>query len=234
MRSVPLSAGLAGQIDGFTPSKLGEASASSRGASVIAVSHLQGGASAKPKSSILSSAESISSCHPSQRARQRSAGRKRCRLKSCLRCAARPLGASSAAHKSDFGDSPKHCFCGARGPKPWPRAPAPRPASTGARRAAARGRRRATARRRAAGRARGPSRSPTRGKIGDGTGERVTGTACRWNDRGFGFIKPARFTASCIQRGCSSVAERPLCMRKAQGSNPCSSTNTHLTPWRNG
>ena len=43
---------------------------------------------------------------------------------------------------------------------------------------------------------RGPSRSPTRGKIGDGTGERVTGTACRWNDRGFGFIKPARFTAS--------------------------------------
>ena len=35
-------------------------------------------------------------------------------------------------------------------------------------------------------------------------------------------------------RGCSSVAERPLCMRKAQGSNPCSSTNTHLTPWRNG
>jgi hypothetical protein len=81
---------------------------------------------------------------------------------------------------------------------------------------------------------RGPSRSPTRGKIGDGTGERVTGTACRWNDRGFGFIKPARFTASCIQRGCSSVAERPLCMRKAQGSNPCSSTNTHPTPWRNG
>ena len=39
------------------------------------------------------------------------------------------------------------------------------------------------------------------GKIGDGTGERVTGTACRWNDRGFGFIKPARFTASCIQKG---------------------------------
>ena len=36
------------------------------------------------------------------------------------------------------------------------------------------------------------------------------------------------------KRGCSSVAERPLCMRKAQGSNPCSSTNTHLTPWRNG
>ena len=25
-------------------------------------------------------------------------------------------------------------------------------------------------------------------------------------------------------RGCSSVAERPLCMRKAQGSNPCSSS----------
>ena len=28
--------------------------------------------------------------------------------------------------------------------------------------------------------------------------------------------------------GCSSVAERPLCMRKAQGSNPCSSTHTQL------
>ena len=36
-----------------------------------------------------------------------------------------------------------------------------------------------------------------------------------------------------IARGCSSVAERPLCMRKVQGSNPCSSTNTQ-TPWRNG
>ena len=34
--------------------------------------------------------------------------------------------------------------------------------------------------------------------------------------------------------GCSSVAERPLCMRKAQGSNPCSSTHTKTTPWRNG
>ena len=33
--------------------------------------------------------------------------------------------------------------------------------------------------------------------------------------------------------GCSSVAERPLCMRKAQGSNPCSST-FKTTPWRNG
>ena len=33
--------------------------------------------------------------------------------------------------------------------------------------------------------------------------------------------------------GCSSVAERPLCMRKAQGSNPCSS-NFKTTPWRNG
>merc|ERR1712216_883108 len=28
-------------------------------------------------------------------------------------------------------------------------------------------------------------------------------------------------------RGCSSVAERPLCMRKAQGSNPCSSSLTY-------
>ena len=28
-------------------------------------------------------------------------------------------------------------------------------------------------------------------------------------------------------RGCSSVAERPLCMRKAQGSNPCSSSLRH-------
>ena len=30
------------------------------------------------------------------------------------------------------------------------------------------------------------------------------------------------------------MAERPLCMRKAQGSNPCSSTHTKTTPWRNG
>ena len=38
-------------------------------------------------------------------------------------------------------------------------------------------------------------------------------------------------------RGCSSVAERPLCMRKAQGSNPCSSNPFFIqktTPWRNG
>ena len=38
-------------------------------------------------------------------------------------------------------------------------------------------------------------------------------------------------------RGCSSVAERPLCMRKAQGSNPCSSNpffTQKTTPWRNG
>ena len=37
----------------------------------------------------------------------------------------------------------------------------------------------------------------------------------------------------CNFRGCSSVVERPLCMRKAQGSNPCSS-NFKTTPWRNG
>ena len=34
--------------------------------------------------------------------------------------------------------------------------------------------------------------------------------------------------ASYAYLGCSSVAERPLCMRKAQGSNPCSSTHTQL------
>ena len=33
--------------------------------------------------------------------------------------------------------------------------------------------------------------------------------------------------------GCSSVAERPLCMRKAQGSNPCSSSlqNNSVAQW---
>ena len=35
------------------------------------------------------------------------------------------------------------------------------------------------------------------------------------------------------ERGCSSVAERPLCMRKAQGSNPCSSKlqNNSVAQW---
>ena len=46
---------------------------------------------------------------------------------------------------------------------------------------------------------------------------------------------PARRPYSIFMgRGCSSVAERPLCMRKAQGSNPCSSTHIKTTPWRNG
>ena len=33
--------------------------------------------------------------------------------------------------------------------------------------------------------------------------------------------------------GCSSVVERPLCMRKAQGSNPCSSNlqNNSVAQW---
>ena len=39
---------------------------------------------------------------------------------------------------------------------------------------------------------------------------------------------PARRPYSIFMgRGCSSVAERPLCMRKAQGSNPCSSSLTY-------
>ena len=49
---------------------------------------------------------------------------------------------------------------------------------------------------------------------------------------------PARRPNSIFMgRGCSSVAERPLCMRKAQGSNPCSSKSRYTqktTPWRNG
>mmetsp|Transcript_24550 Transcript_24550/g.72841 ORF Transcript_24550/g.72841 Transcript_24550/m.72841 type:complete len:356 (+) Transcript_24550:262-1329(+) len=39
-------------------------------------------------------------------------------------------------------------------------------------------------------RARSRSRSPARGGGGGGRGGKATGIACRWNERGFGFIKP--------------------------------------------
>ena len=179
-------------------------------------------------------------CHPG-----RSGGLKlsayRCGLQRARRGDFEPRGGSrafSAAHRAIFGEAAEIASQRWRAAPARPRASTRVHGAAAARPAAARGRRRAAARRRAAGRraaARAARRRAARSATARASASRARPAAGTTAASGSSSrrVLPRPLT-HFLGWGCSSVAERPLCMRKAQGSNPCSSTNTHLTPWRNG
>ncbi len=186
--------------------------------------------------------QAIKRCHQNRRGRQERSARSQAGpglVSLLLRARAAPRDALPRSIKPVSASRRNTAFAARAGqnqPKPWPRAPAPRPASTAARHAAAaRGRRRVGGRRRAAARraaARAGRRRAARSATARASASRARPAA--GTTAASGSSSRRVLPRPVFKRGCSSVAERPLCMRKAQGSNPCSSTNTHPTPWRNG